>query len=80
MFIPKILLSTSCLPVLDTAKARMFYIWHFCHMVFKYEKGKLYFTNNFDQNTIYMALACLVLSRTICELLLASNQKSLCKL
>lgn len=53
MFIPKILLSTSCLPVLDTAKARMFYIWHFCHMVFKYEKGKLYFTNNFDQNTTY---------------------------
>lgn len=52
MFIYKVLLS-SCLQFLVTAMARMFHIRHFYYMIFKYEKGKLYFTHNFDQNITY---------------------------
>lgn len=43
------------LAIFVTAMARMFHIWHFYYMIFKYEKGKLYFTHNFDQ-TLHMAL------------------------
>lgn len=63
--------------------ARMPHVWHIHYMIFKYEKGTLYFTRDLASNTlegIGSPPAPLPLPRTICEPPLASDQESLCKL